>query len=164
MNAGSTWANLFGVPMTLVKRSVVSRDTVIPIVSRLAPFPPAFGQRLAELGIAYPGSPIVEGAGKRYFDDSRGGGQGIRSRFLLLIDDDQESSTKTAAQELGESFSDIEVKIVPELRHNPCPTGWLHRLRDAPWRNPTLASLRSVLDRQQANQPHRSQHRSAPLN
>ncbi|PYT60851.1 MAG: hypothetical protein DMG46_06390 [Acidobacteria bacterium] len=41
------------------------RDTVIPIVSRLAPFQHAFVQRLSELGIAYQGSPIVEGPGKR---------------------------------------------------------------------------------------------------
>src|SRR5260370_11522759 len=59
------------------------RDTVIPMVSRLAPFQHAFVQRLSELGIAYRGSPIVEGAGKRYFDDSLRGGDGIRSRFLL---------------------------------------------------------------------------------
>ena len=40
------------------------RDTVIPMVSRLAPFQHAFVQRLSELGIAYRGSPIVEGAGE----------------------------------------------------------------------------------------------------
>ena len=60
------------------------RDAVIPMVSRLAPFQHAFVQRLSELGIAYRGSPIVEGAGERYFDDSLRGGDGIRSRFLLL--------------------------------------------------------------------------------
>src|SRR5262249_31838605 len=36
------------------------RDAAIPMVSRLAPFQHAFVQRLSELGIAYPGSPIVE--------------------------------------------------------------------------------------------------------
>ena len=40
------------------------RDAVIPMVSRLAPFQHAFVQRLSELGIAYRGSPIVEGAGR----------------------------------------------------------------------------------------------------
>ena len=54
------------------------RDTMIPMVSRLAPFQHAFVQRLSELGIAYRGSPIVEGPGKRYFDDSMRGGKGIR--------------------------------------------------------------------------------------
>ena len=66
------------------------RDAVIPMVSRLAPFQHAFVQRLSELGIAYRGSPIVEGPGKRYFDDSLRGGKGIRNRFLLVIDADQE--------------------------------------------------------------------------
>src|ERR1043166_2604712 len=45
-------------------------------ISRLAPFQHAFVERLSELGIAYPDSPIVEGAGKRYFDDSLCGGDG----------------------------------------------------------------------------------------
>jgi hypothetical protein len=36
-------------------------------------------QRLSELGIAYSGSPIIEGPGERYFDDSLRGGKGIGS-------------------------------------------------------------------------------------
>jgi 2-polyprenyl-6-methoxyphenol hydroxylase-like FAD-dependent oxidoreductase len=55
------------------------RDTVIPMGSRLAPFQHAFVQRLSELGIAYSGSPIIEGPGERYFDDSLRGGKGIGS-------------------------------------------------------------------------------------
>ena len=35
---------------------------------------------------AYRGSPIVKGAGQRYFDESLRGGDGIRSRFLLMCD------------------------------------------------------------------------------
>ena len=42
-------------------------------------------QRLSELGIDYPGSPIVEGPGKRYFDDSLRGGKGIANRFLARL-------------------------------------------------------------------------------
>jgi 2-polyprenyl-6-methoxyphenol hydroxylase-like FAD-dependent oxidoreductase len=53
------------------------RNTVIPVVSRLAPFQHAFVQTLSELGITYSGSPIVEGAGKRHFDNSVRGGKGI---------------------------------------------------------------------------------------
>jgi hypothetical protein len=83
------------------------RDTVIPMVSRLAPFQHAFVQRLSELDIAYHGSPIVEGPGKRYVDDSMRGGKGISSRFLVVIGDDTESSTRQAAKQLCESFSDI---------------------------------------------------------
>ena len=61
------------------------RDTIIPVLSHLTPFQHAFVQRLSGLGIAYEGSPIVEGGGERYFDDSLRGGEGIRSRFLLMI-------------------------------------------------------------------------------
>src|SRR4029450_2374060 len=64
------------------------RDKVIPMVSRLAPFQHAFVQRLSELGVAYSGSPIVEGPGKRYLDESLRGGQGILSRFLLVLGND----------------------------------------------------------------------------
>jgi hypothetical protein len=74
------------------------RDTVIPVVSHLAPFQHAFVQTLSELGIAYRGSPIVEGAGKRYFDDSVRGGKGISSRFLLLLGNDGDSSITEAAR------------------------------------------------------------------
>src|SRR5262249_34379391 len=63
------------------------RDVVIPMVSRLAPFQHAFVQRLSELGISYAGSPIVEGAGSRYFDDSIRGGNGLVSKFLLVVGD-----------------------------------------------------------------------------
>jgi 2-polyprenyl-6-methoxyphenol hydroxylase and related FAD-dependent oxidoreductases len=90
------------------------RDTVIPLVSRLAPFQHAFVQRLSELGIDYHGSPIVEGAGKRYFDDSLRGGTGILSRFLLVLGNDAEPSVTEAAKQLAASFSDIvELRLGP---------------------------------------------------
>lgn len=73
------------------------RDTVLPVVSRLGPFQHAFVQRLSELGVAYPGSPIVEGSGKRYFDDSMRGARGIRSRFLIMVDDDMTGHRHGAA-------------------------------------------------------------------
>ena len=83
------------------------RDTLIPMVSRLAPFQHAFVQRLSELGVAYRGSPIVEGPGKRYFDDSLRGGEGINRRFLLVLGNEVESSTINAAKQFAESFADI---------------------------------------------------------
>ena len=82
------------------------RDTIIPMVSHLAPFQHAFVRRLSELGIAYPQSPIVEGPGKRYFDDSMRGGQGIRSQFLLMMDE-KDSSIREAAEGLCRSFGDV---------------------------------------------------------
>ena len=87
-----------GTPSKLAQ---ILRDTIIPMVSRLAPFQHAFVQRLSELGIAYRGSPIVEGAGERYFDDSLRGGDGIRSRFLLMFDNDADSSAREAAKQLA---------------------------------------------------------------
>src|SRR5262245_18520143 len=61
------------------------RDTAIPVVTRLPPFRRAFVNNLSQLGVTYRGSPIVEGAGERYLDDSMRGGNGISSRFLLLL-------------------------------------------------------------------------------
>ncbi len=89
------------------KFAQVLRDTMIPMVSRLAPFQHAFVQRLSELGIAYGGSPIVEGPGKRYFDDSMRGGNGIGSRFLVMVDDDSKPPVKEAAKQLCESLDGV---------------------------------------------------------
>ena len=77
-----TLTKVMGTPNKFVQ---LLRDAFIPMVSRLAPFQHAFVQKLSELGIGYRGSPIVEGPGTRYFDDSIRGGDGIGSRFLLLL-------------------------------------------------------------------------------
>ena len=83
------------------------RDAFIPVVSRLAPFQHAFVQRLSELGVAYRGSPIIEGDGERYFDPSLGGGDGIRSRFLLLLGTGAGAEAIDAAKQLAGSFPEI---------------------------------------------------------
>ena len=83
------------------------RDTVIPMISRLAPFQHAFVQRLSELGITYHGSPIIEGPGERYFGESLRGGKGIRSRFLLVLGQDAKSSAKAAANQFADSLAGI---------------------------------------------------------
>ncbi len=95
---------IMGTPNKFVQ---VLRNTFIPMVSHLAPFQHAFVQRLSELGITYGGSPIVEGPGKRYFDESLRGGKGITSRFLMMIEDDKEPAIREAARQLCESFSDL---------------------------------------------------------
>lgn len=126
------------------------RDTVIPMVSRLAPFQHAFVQRLSELGITYRGSPIVEGAGKRYFDDSLRGGDGIRSRFLLVVDDDADLSTKEAAKQLAGSFSDI-VELRLARRHVVTlvrPDGYIAYSAHSHDGIVALKSVRSLLERQ----------------
>jgi 2-polyprenyl-6-methoxyphenol hydroxylase-like FAD-dependent oxidoreductase len=90
------------------------RDTIIPVLSHLTPFQHAFVNRLSGLGIAYGGSPIIEGDGERYLDDSLRGGEGIRSRFLLLVDDGADAATREAARQLAESFHGVL-----ELRPRP---------------------------------------------
>ena len=95
---------VMGTPNKLAQ---VLRNAVIPMVSRLAPFQHAFVRRLSELGIAYHGSPIVEGAGERYFDDSLRGGAGILSRFVLLLGGDASPAVMGAARQLAETFSDF---------------------------------------------------------
>jgi 2-polyprenyl-6-methoxyphenol hydroxylase-like FAD-dependent oxidoreductase len=138
------------------------RNAVIPMVSRLAPFQHAFVQRLSELGIAYGGSPIVEGAGKRYFDDSLRGGNGIRSRFLLLLDSDADSESRHQAMQLSESFSDVV-----ELRLRPSseiilvrPDGYIAYSASTRNRSAALSAVRSLLDRQTLEHD-RNDHRSS---
>lgn len=83
------------------------RNTVIPMVSRLAPFQHAFVQRLSELGIAYTGSPIVEGPGKRYLDLAMRDGKDFGRKFQLLIDPGTDSMTRESAELLAQSFQDV---------------------------------------------------------
>lgn len=109
-----TLTRVMGTPNKLAQ---VLRNAVIPMVSRLAPFQHAFVRRLSELGIAYHGSPIVEGDGERYFDDSLRGGR-ILSRFLLLVPrDDADPTVTEAARRLAESFVDT-VELRPGAVEN----------------------------------------------
>ena len=94
------------------------RNAVIPMVSRLAPFQHAFVQRLSELGIAYADSPVIEGPGERYFDDSMRGGEGIKSRFLVFANYDNEPTKTQAGNQLSKSLGEIV-----ELRASKSP-GW----------------------------------------
>jgi len=131
------------------------RDTVIPMVSRLAPFQHAFVQRLSELGIAYSGSPIIEGPGERYFDDSMRGGKGIGGRFVLVIGDHADSATQEAAKQLCESFGDIVelrrgAKAGITLVRPDGYTAYAAKGRDG---LSALASLRSILERQTDESP-----------
>jgi hypothetical protein len=126
------------------------RDTVIPLVSRLAPFQHAFVQRLSELGIAYRGSPIVEGPGQRYFDDALRGGQGILSRFLLVLGNDAEASTTEAAKQLAGSLPEVlELRLAPHPGITLVrPDGYIAYATHSRAGVPALASLRAVLERQ----------------
>ncbi len=128
------------------------RDAVIPMVSRLAPFQHAFVQRLSELGIEYRGSPIIEGPGKRYLDDSMRGGNGIGSRFLVMVDGETEPSAAEAAKQLCGAFGDVV-----ELRasHEPGvklvrPDGYVAYSAHNGESGGAVASMRSLLERQTA--------------
>lgn len=125
------------------------RDTMIPMVSRLAPFQHAFVQRLSELGIAYRGSPIVEGAGKRYLDDSLRGGDGIRSRFLLFCGPEVNAEVNKDARQLAESLHEIvelragSQKDITLVR----PDGYIAYSAHDPG-GEALQAVRSLLERQ----------------
>ena len=123
------------------------RDAVIPVVSRLPPFQHAFVQTLSGLGIAYRGSPIVEGSGERYFDDALRGGAGIRSRFLLVVGGEAQPAFREAAGRLAESLSEVV-----ELRSGPGegirlvrPDGYVAYAAHG---NAEMTAVRSLLERQ----------------
>jgi 2-polyprenyl-6-methoxyphenol hydroxylase-like FAD-dependent oxidoreductase len=83
------------------------RNMAIPVMTRLPAFRHAFVRNLSGLGLAYSGSPIVDGAGARWFDDSLRGGNGIKSRFLLVIGDDAPKPDVEAATRLAGSSSHV---------------------------------------------------------
>jgi 2-polyprenyl-6-methoxyphenol hydroxylase-like FAD-dependent oxidoreductase len=125
------------------------RNTVIPMVSHLAPFQHAFVQRLSELGIAYTGSPIVEGPGKRYLEDSMRGGQGIRSRFLLLVHENETALTE-AAKQFFTSFADVLELRVSKHRGITLvrPDGYVAYATHHQNEGSALTAVRSLLERQ----------------
>jgi len=136
-----------GTPSKLAQ---VLRDTMIPMVSRLAPFQHAFVQRLSELGVHYHGSPIVEGTGERYLDDSMRGGNGIRSRFLLMVASDADASAKEAARNLCASLSDV-VELRLARQHGirlVRPDGYIAYSAHSHDGIAAFTSVRSLLERQ----------------
>jgi 2-polyprenyl-6-methoxyphenol hydroxylase-like FAD-dependent oxidoreductase len=128
------------------------RNAVIPMVSRLAPFQHAFVQRLSELGIAYPDSPIVDGAGERYLDRSLRGGNGVRSRFVLVLDDHADESLAQGARELASRFPDV-LDIRNEPHHQFMlvrPDGYIAYSANSHDSATTIRSVRELLERQVA--------------
>ena len=122
------------------------RDTVIPMVSRLAPFQHAFVS-----GCRSWASPIAEARSSRepgsgIFDDSLRGGKGIVSRFLLMVDE----ASASEAKQLSESYRDlVEVRSFGSsgmilVR----PDGYIAYEAHGRVGTEELASLRDVLDRQ----------------
>jgi hypothetical protein len=76
-------------------------------VSRLAPFQHAFVDRLSELDVSYRDSPIAYSPATRYFEESLRGGDGVRSRFLLFIDDEPDPVVRAAVDDLIAAFPEV---------------------------------------------------------
>jgi len=93
-----------GTPNRLAQ---TARDLAIPILFRLPAFRHTMVQRLSQLGVCYAGSPIVKGEGRRYFDETLRGGNGICSKFLLMLGNEADQSTKDAAQKLNDAMRNI---------------------------------------------------------
>ena len=127
------------------------RDAVIPMVSHLAPFQHAFVERLSELGIAYRGSPIVEGPGRRFFDESLRGGNGITRRFVLFCDEALDEGTHNVLRQFVAASDDVvELRLG---RHAGLtlvrPDGYVAYSSRATDRS-ALSAARELLDRQLA--------------
>jgi 4,5-epoxidase len=149
-NVIKTTDRLTRVMATSSKLAQALRDVVIPFVSRLPLFQHAFVKRLSQLGVAYHGSPIVAGPGRRYFDCSLRGGKGIGSRFLLTIGDDADSSTTNAAKEVCESLSGV-VELRSVRQHGVAlvrPDGYVAYRSHKRGGVEAIAAARSVLERQ----------------
>ena len=85
------------------------RDALIPIVTHIPALTEAFTERLSGLANAYKGSHIVDGSGRRYFDESLGGGKGIERRFILMAPAGDDALAQ--ANELAKKFSEtLEVR------------------------------------------------------
>lgn len=126
------------------------RNAIIPIVSRWPPFRRALVRKLSELDIHYRGSPIVEGAGQRFCDDSLRGG-GILDRFVLFVDAQAPAPVLDDARRLVASRT-----AVVELRRGAHagialvrPDGYVACLASKA-NSVGLASVLAVLDRQTA--------------
>jgi hypothetical protein len=130
------------------------RDVIIPVASRLPLFQRAFVQRLSQLGVAYGSSPIVEGDGKRHFDESLRGGNGIGSRFLLFLGDDAGASMKEAAKRFCDSLTDlVELRLTRRAGVTLVrPDGYIAYTASVRGGPAALEPLRTLLQRQTDSQ------------
>jgi 2-polyprenyl-6-methoxyphenol hydroxylase-like FAD-dependent oxidoreductase len=126
------------------------RNALIPAMSHLPPLQHAFVNRLSGLKIAYHGSPIVEGHGDRYFDETVRGGKGIASRFLLVGDQRGQRAMQEALRQLPESLNGM-VELRFERREDTVlvrPDGYVAYSDRSRPEVQTMRSVRAVLQRQ----------------
>lgn len=89
------------------------RNLVIPVASRLPPVRRALVARLSELGIAYRGSPIVAGGGRRCRDDWMRNG-GVLRRYVLRLGETAATGVADAAGAFVAARADVlELRRVP---------------------------------------------------
>jgi 2-polyprenyl-6-methoxyphenol hydroxylase-like FAD-dependent oxidoreductase len=141
------------------KFAQLMRDLILPLLTRFSAFQHAFVGRLSELGIAYGGSPIIKGDGSRYFDDSLRGGNGIASRFLLLIPESADSSTRDTFSRFCSSYNEIaEMRAAQNERITLVrPDGYVAYKALTSNASSILAEVRSVLERQTGNKSHQQE-------
>jgi hypothetical protein len=136
------------------------RNIAIPVVSRFAPFQRGFVQTLSELGVAYSESPIIEGPGARYFDESLRGGHGIGSRFVLFVGADGNPVSSAEVKNLGEDFRDV--LDVRSGQHPGItlvrPDGYIAYGSHGSSTPSALKSARAVLERQIVRNDRTSSH------
>lgn len=125
------------------------RDSLIPAVSHFSAFQHAFVNRLSGLGVAYPGSPIVEGEGERIFEDFMRGGLTPAMQFVLLVPEGASIALRAAVEFLASEFDAVlragttKKEIIQLIR----PDGYLAFSTDPDFKDQTIASLRSLLER-----------------
>lgn len=83
------------------------RLTIMPMMARSHTFQRRFEKNLSELGVSYPGSPIIEGSGNRFWHHSLSGGTGIVNMFLLFFGNDVAVAGQNALGEFCNSFCDL---------------------------------------------------------
>lgn len=88
------------------------RDTMIPVATHIPRFRQLFVDRLSGLSTAYGGSPLVEGDGRRFFDDQLRGGVFGRQYLLLLPQTAVEAGAGISARFSGA----VEVRSNPDAR------------------------------------------------
>lgn len=92
-----------GTPSKLAQ---AARDLAIPMLFRFPPFRHMMVQRLSQLGISYPRSPIVEGEGERWFNDTLGAG-GVCSKFLIMLGNGTDQAAKDVVADLAAEMEDV---------------------------------------------------------